>query len=409
MSEEKKDLASAEKELTEEKSEDKIEQKKDRKARKTKGEPANRKTMIICLAIALICATIGAFGGMFLYEQTQVSPTYVPRARHNSTPVKDKADSIAEALKNDEVVEKTRDSLGDVLNYACWLHATSPFGIMVGYSKAVSGASTTEVTNAVVSTPTECFYQNVSHSTAVMGITIDTAYRYYDQKNGSLNAYECKTTDEWKKAGDPTKMSYDGYIQKYGKLFKGDYFVTQDKEDNLTVPEKYLTDDLDAYKASPETNKYEINGVIAYDITNSNLLEGSSLTKNADGTYTLKAVLDPNKALSYYRVQMKTTGGLDDYPTFSSSELTFTLDENLYPISSVFRDHYSGHKVVGVDIQMIFYQYYYHADSVNGFKDKDGQDFTVSIPNINDTDDPYTSERIHDFSSEKEEAGKELQ
>lgn len=370
-----------------------------KKKAKKKSDPSSTKTTIISVAIALVFGTAGAFGGMMLYTSTHPIPTVNTFDRHSSTPISSKAEAIRQSVSSGTLVSDYSDKLYDLVNYSCWLQSQSPYAMNVGYSKATSSASTTKVYNATVSTPNEIFYQNISNTHAVV-VNLNTAYRFYDDKSGTMKGYTLSTPSDWANNPSPTDYSYDDYIQKYGKLFKANYFVKQSSDTSLAIPETYLTDDLAEYEASSETGKHEVNGVIVYDLMSSTVkADESSIKALDDGTYEVVLTLDPGTATSYYKVQMKTTGGLDSYPTFSSSQITFHLDKDLYLIDSYFHDQYNGKEYgLSVNLDMVFYQYYYHSDSVDGFVDKDGNPVSLTVPSITTIDDPYTTQQIHDFS-----------
>lgn len=369
------------------------------KKKKKKSEPSSTKTTIISLAIALVFGTAGAFGGMFLYTSTHTIPTINTFDRHPSTPIQSKEAAIRLSLDSGTLVSDYKDKLYDLVNYSCWLQSQSPYAMNVGYSKATSSASTTKVYNATVSTPNEIFYQNISNTHAVV-VNLNTAYRFYDDKSGTMKGYVLSTPSDWAKNPSPTDYTYDDYIQKYGKLFKANYFVAQSSDSTLAVPEVYLTDDLTTYEASDAKGKHEVNGVITYDLMESTVKsDESSIQRLDDGTYKVVLTLDPSTATSYYKVQMKTTGGLDDYPSFSKSHIEFHLDRDLYLIDSYFHDVYNGKEYgLSVNLDMVFYQYYYHSDRIDGFVDKDGNQLSLTIPSITTIDDPYTAQQIHDFS-----------
>ena len=84
-----------------------------------------------------------------------------------------------------------------------------------------------------------------------------------------------------------------------------------------------------------------------YVINEETILSVSDLGRTEEGLYTLEVELDPSTSVAYYVHQMKTMGGLDEYPKFSSVMLTFTFGADWTIYSLGIDESYSSKK--GVD------------------------------------------------------------
>ncbi len=81
----------------------------------------------------------------------------------------------------------------------------------------------------------------------------------------------------------------------------------------------------------------------------------SDVTDNGDGTYTqtfyLHVANEPyeNSAVYYYKQQMVATGGLTDFPTFTSSQITYTFDDEWQVLDAVVSEAYKATMGISVD------------------------------------------------------------
>lgn len=84
-----------------------------------------------------------------------------------------------------------------------------------------------------------------------------------------------------------------------------------------------------------------------YVINEKTCLSFSDLQKNGD-VYSFTIELEPNESTKYYKIQMKTMGGLDDYPNFSSVLMTveFTSDWTITKLTV--EEKYDTKKVISV-------------------------------------------------------------
>lgn len=371
--------------------------KKDKKSKET----TSRKTIIISVTVALLCGAGGAFGGMFFYTLTNHVEEFVNVSTNTSTvTIQEKVPRIENSLSKGSILTDFSARAYDILAYACYKQFSSPYALTIGRSVASSSMSTTTVSSATLSTPSTVFNQNISDTQAAMGISVKTAYRFYDKKDGKIESYEKQVKEDWQASGiTPSYYTYDEYIQSYGKLNKGVYYCDNQEVDTskgIIVSDKYLTDDLDvynAYSASEHPKKHQVNGVLIYNIQSSTV-KASTFKANENG-YELIFDLNANKAAAYYRVQMKKTGGLSTLPTFNSSHLEFQLDKDLGLVSSVFKDTYHGKmSIIDVDLSMSLTQYYYRSDT-STFTSYDGSKVQVDVPQVSDINDPITKMTLY--------------
>lgn len=288
------------------------------------------------------------------------------------------AQSIENSLKEGTLLEDYGDSSSYlVLRHALNKQAKSPYSLTIGKSKAVADllGYTQNITSATYITPKASFNQNISTSAIVK-----TAFRFYDDESGYIKAYEGKTESDWTKGSTPDQLSYDQYIQKYGKLFKGSYYCTDGGDD---IEDKYYSDDEDSFLALDDESKREINSIVIYDLRAENI-SGNRLVETEDG-YQVTISLTGDKATYYYQAQMQSTGNLEDKPVFEESVLTFNLSKDLYLVSSHFEDRYSAKlSIISTGMTQTMDQYYFHSET-STFK-SGAESVEVEIPDISDTD-----------------------
>jgi hypothetical protein len=365
------------------------EQGKKKRAKKTLTPKQNRiKTCIISVVVAGSCAALGCFGGYKLYYLKHpvhekinivIDNPEVESAGVDSNGNVDPYASIKKSLTADTVETDYASKAYFVVNYACYLQASSPYALTVGKGTVNASGVTQSIASGTYSSPEEIFNQNISSSSLV-----HTACRYYDKKDGNVTAYECSVPSDWQKEGiQPShNYTYDSFIQAYGKLQKGQYYATTTTASTeAPVPEKYLTDSKDEYEKSTEASKHLVNAVLIYAIGSSTVKAGT-IAKNDDG-YAIDLTLDPATATSYYKVQMKTTGGLAKLPPFSSTEVSFQLNKDLTLKSSVFKDSYKATvSIFDSNATSTVTQYYFRSDT-STFTSQD-KTIEAKIPEIAD-------------------------
>lgn len=300
------------------------------------------------------------------------------------TSCQEKTSSFSFLSIPDSSFENSKDTKEpyQVLLDALEKQASSPYALQMlkdgdVYSKAMKMIDNHQKINSCTySTPEGVFNENISSG------MIHTANRYYDDYT-SVTAYEYENPEDWTKGEvKGTDYSYDEHIQRVGKLNQFRYYVI-DSPSGSEVKDKYLTSKKEDYLASQESGKREVNAVLIYEIEKDTVLS-SFLTKK-DGKDVVVLDLNPDTSTYYYKRQMKTTGGLSDYPTFGKVHLEVTLDEEGYPLTS---DFYSEYKVKKKGIASLagevpttetFHQYYFHSE------DGTFQGKKIDIPKINET------------------------
>ncbi|MCI2068635.1 MAG: hypothetical protein LKJ88_03555 [Bacilli bacterium] len=361
--------------------------KSQKKAKSLTLRQRQRKTVIVACCIGVVSAGLGAIGGILLYRNNHpdVGSINLPvnDNNDNTTPAQ-KAKLVKASLDKGTILEDYKDKPYLIYQYASYLQSSSPYALTVGKAVVISSGVESDIQSGTYSSPEAVFNQNISATNSTL-IHIDTAFRFYDKKDGNVTAYECKHASDWAAEGiKPTEVySYDDYIQTYGKLNKGAYYCSDVSTSAVTpIPDKYLTDDAEVYTQSKDTTKHFVDGVVVYSLFASTVLT-SSFTKTEQG-YHLEFDLDPQTANSYYSVQMKKTGNLASYPSFTSSKLTFELGEDLGLISSHFSDKYSVKvSFINSSATQEMTQYYFRSASssfVSGDKTVE-----VKVPDIADT------------------------
>lgn len=298
--------------------------------------------------VILFSAFFGTSGGYFIYMT--LHPQQEPNVIGSDTVLSD--ETVQKELKDGTLLTNYADKAYQILNYSFYKQASYPYSLTLTTGKTHALIADQMIQSATLVTP-ECeYYENISS-----GFT-STAYRFYDYNDGSnsLQSMMCSKTTDWE-TKTPESLSYDDYIQKFGKLYKGKYYVTYDTVDTTkAVPDIYLSKDEADYKAAVKAGKSagSVTGVSIYNM-NSKTVTGSSIEK-IDTGYKVTVGLDVKKgACSYFKAQMKTTGGVD--VKFVSSSITYELDEELNLVHGTTTDQYS---TIGVTADQKLDIYYYH-------------------------------------------------
>lgn len=333
----------------------------------------SKKTIIIATVFSILFALTGAVAGYMLYNMFKDKSSTISVAQGETTTL-DEIAKIKAAIENNNVETTYKKTPYKLINYSLDLEANSPYSLVVGKGAATAMGVTQNIESATYRTPTEIFNQNVSSSSMVQ-----TANRYYDKKDGQVTSYECKNKSDWPTATS-SSVTYDDYITKFGKLLSGIYYCTKD-ESRSPITDKFLTLDttvFEDYKKTTDSTAFQVNSILIYTLSSSTL-KSNSIEKTNYG-YKITLALN-KKGESYYAVQMQSTGGLKSTPPFSYNQLTFNLDENLYLISSEFKDTYVADiGLMSVTTEQTLTQYYYRGETSN----LGGVD--VTIPNISETE-----------------------
>lgn len=268
-------------------------------------------------------------------------------------------DTMQKELTDNTLLTNYADKAYQVLSYAFYKQASHRYSLSVTSGKTHALIADQNIKSACLSTPECDYFENISS-----GFT-STAYRFYDYKDGTntMKSMMCSKESDWSNK-TPDSMTYDDYIQKFGRLFKGKYYVTYDTSKD--VPDTYLTDKEDEYKAAVKagTSASVTTGISIYNM-NSKTVTSSTLEK-IDTGYRVSVTFNVSKgACSYFKAQMKTTGGVD--VSFVSSNIIYELDENLDLVHGKTVDSY---KTIGVTADQMLDIYYYHNDIESVFNNK---------------------------------------
>lgn len=344
--------------------------KKEKKLKKVKNQkaPASKKRVFFTsLFLSIITAVVGGMGGYVLFDifnPTETNSFVDYNTEYDAAKIQSAL--AAGSANNQKAV--------DLANYALDLQAKSPYALTIGQGtvNAAAGVKQT-IESCTYATPDGIFNQNISDSSMV-----HTANRFYDDME-KMKTYVCKKPDEWKSSLASKDMTYDEYIQSNGRLIKGEYWISEDTSDaSKVVPEKYV-----GTTESKGPKNHRLNGVIIYTLTSGTVTDSS--VKKTDGGYHLSLTLDFEKATFYYTVQMKTTGGLDARPNFTSAMAQFDIDNDGYLVSSIFKDSYRVKTGITTNADDEMTQYYFHSDT-STFTNKDGKSVEVKIPTMDEKD-----------------------
>jgi hypothetical protein len=345
-----------------------------------------RHTVFVSVLVSLVCSALGVFGGYELFQYNNPKITSLNNSgvtETDTTAFSPASETSIKAMQKSIEAQTVLSDYGnkpaDIVNYACYLQSQSKYALTVCHGTVKTVVGDQSIRSATYCTPEEVFNQNISSSSVV-----HTANRYYDNFTGAVEAYEKKYPSDWSVDGITGKnYSYDSFIQAYGKLQQGLYYCTT-QTSSVGIQDKFLTSKKEEFESSEEATKHPVLGVVAYAFTTSTITSGT-LEADGDG-YKLNMVLEPNTANLYAKAQMKTTGGLTDYPTFSSSSAIFYLNSDLSLKSSVFEDSYTAKiAVISSSASQTLTQRYFRSDS-SVFTADDGSSVTVSIPEISQVD-----------------------
>lgn len=303
------------------------------------------------LCITVVCvfaAFFGTSGGYFIYSTLHPAKDTVSIGTESVL----KDADVQKEIQNGTLVNTYKDKAYKVLNYSFYKQASYRYSLTMTTGKTHALIADQKIRSATLVTPECDYFENISS-----GFT-STAYRFYDYKDGTnmLDSMMCSKEKDWE-TKTPDKMSYDDYIQKFGKLYKGQYYVTYDTTDKTkAVPDVYLSQNEDDYKNMLKSGKSagNVTGVSIYTM-NSNTVESSTIEKTDTGYQVSVNFNIKNGACSYFKVQMHTTGGVE--VKFVSSTITYDLDEELNLIHGTTIDKYT---TMGVTADQQLDIYYYH-------------------------------------------------
>ena len=184
---------------------------------------------------------------------------------------------------------------------------------------------------------------------------------YYSEMHGSVSTMIEQTVETYKQYNDGVMIASDISISSMVKTaqqtcFVGDYVLWRGAAtgaadwDGLNT--KWETNDPTKITVEDYKANYGLPGTdfSVYILNEDTVLSASDVTVNADGTFTQTFELNPetDAAPYYYRQKMLTTGGLDEWPVFSSIRVTYTFDSTWQILSSVIDESYSAKMIVSV-------------------------------------------------------------
>lgn len=328
-----------------------------------------KRTVITILTLTLIWGGVGATAGYFgfrFFGPKQLVATQTGGV--GQIPTKEQMD---EALAQPTFLQDYAEKCATVINYALDRQTSYRYTFTITRGSTVTLGMSQQINSYNLRYPEQCFFETVSTG------FVSTAGRFYD--NGTdISSYKGKTAQDYPTCPE-VKMTYDDYIQAYGKLFRGKYYCTTSSEPlskTHLISDVFLTNDKDTYLGSEEKTKHEVNDIVIYYLRQ-NYVTQQSLKATEQG-YQVDVTLTV-AADTYYVAQMATTGGVG-IPEFTKSTLTFQLDKDLELISGHFNDIY---KEMSMECNQNLDLYFYHNDEAPVF---DGTE--VRIPEWNNVTDP---------------------
>lgn len=344
--------------------------------------------MITLCTISLLSLFLGSGAGYYLYDVINKAPEETitgPDGNSSLDALEQRNKKVEEALKKDTLV--TEITAADIVNYAFDVYTAKEYTLVLGQGVAIANAGikvNQTIKSTTYNTPEGFFHQKESDSSFV-----HAADRYYeDRESQIIHGYEASRATDWAKT-DVKEYSYDDFIQAYGKLNTGNYYCHSNTPDqDHPIPEKFIGFSKEDFEQSTEKKKIIRNGALIYNLTDDTIKpvgenSKTSIEKTENG-YQVVLDLDVTGnpySVSYYAVQMKSTGNLATRPKFSECVLTFQFDSDLNPITSEFFDHYKADTgIISADTESTIHQYYYYSEN-NTF-----QGTVVHIPEINEPD-----------------------
>lgn len=324
----------------------------------------------LIVVTAFFAAVFGSNCGYYIY--TKNNPTKDKNYIGSSAEIPTD-EQMNKVLTDGTLLTSYSDKAYQVLNYSFFKQASYKYSLSITTGKTHALIADQVIKSAALTTPECDYYENLSS-----GFT-STAYRFYDYKDSSnkLKSMMCSKESDWGNK-TPDDMTYDDYIQKFGKLYKGKYYVTYDTDDSSkSVPDVYFTDSETDYKAAVKAGKSvnPVTGISIYNM-NSKTVTASSIEK-IDTGYRINVTFDVSKgACSYFKAQMKTTGGVT--VSFVSSSIIYEIDNELNLVHGKTVDSY---KTMGVTADQLLDIYYYHNDVESIY---DGN--MILVPDTNSTD-----------------------
>ncbi len=276
-------------EENEKESQEQIENKNKEFAKKTKKKKPkkviSRKRLIITLAIIAVLGALSGFGIGEYILSGRIDPN---RYNYSTETLLDDVSAIKK-----EAVGKTPEQLG--ATKSCVLAFDKTFNYdkvsIVGEGSVKAMGVTQSINAKTIRVNNKLYYENISISSFVQALN-----RYY-VVGEDISHYGGKINDKtvtWNQTPDNTK---DDSIKT----------MTQYKEQFGCTMFDYMT----------------------YIVSSKTVVDEGSVNKNDDSSYTFTLVLDKSKSVVNYVKTMKATGGLSQYPDFTSDPvITVTIDKD---------------------------------------------------------------------------------
>lgn len=353
---------------------------KEKGAEKTKGKKKQKKTysaVIISSVFGVLSAGVGFVGGYFLYT------TLKPEMQFEAVS-SDLRSLEARAEGSTDLLKTFENDKYNIVNLAMIRFAKREQSMIISKNIAVNFSGRQHIWSANINTKERTYAQCISTTEEDSFIKINTAFRFYDEHNEVVKAFEFDFPEQWTPDAKPTKnYTYDEYMDTYGKLNQGLYVVDEEKH--------FLTSDYTSEEGEL------ISGVTIFQITEKSVKD-VTVTQLDDGKYKFDLVLHSNRACFYSSKNVKANGRLAKNPKFQDTvTATYILDENFDLYSATTAQNYTVTVGVEVDVVTTSQDRYFWSD-----EDKfvvDGKD--VKIPTMSEQFNIY----INDEGQFVEKAG----
>ena len=121
------------------------------------------------------------------------------------------------------------------------------------------------------------------------------------------------------------------------------YYHNDEAVYKINGEETYHTLPLEEYLNIYGTYPFE-NSLEGYSISYDAIKEVKRVESDVD--YKFQVTFDVYKSTNNVRIQMKVSGGLDDYPSFSGIKMTITVKEDFTPVTLYLEAAYTAKKIV---------------------------------------------------------------
>lgn len=325
-----------------------VESKKKKKEKKTKSKdkPRQKKTysaVIISTVLGIICGGVGFLGGYFLYTATKPETQYDADASDLRS-LESRAEGSEDLLKTFE------NDKYNIVNLAMVRFAKREQSMILSKNIAINFSGRQHVWSAVINKDDRTFSQCISTTEEDSFIKLSTAFRFYDEHDEVIKAFEFDFPEQWTPDAIPTKTyTYDEYLDTYGKLNQGLYIIDEEKN--------YVTSDYTVEEGEL------ISGVNILQITEKSVKD-LKITELDDGKYQFDFTLYSNRACFYSSKNVKANGKLQKNPKFQETvSVQFVLDENFDLYSSSSAQGYTVTMGVEVDVVTTSQDRYFWSDT----------------------------------------------